>query len=339
MLNWMERRRFPHLLGVMISLAVNVAVFTALILIGTRLFDGFRGQIEVYAFGLKDNIEAFAIWLEAHHIKGAKEYLKFDAEGFAEFAQGKEFVGGLAVVGTKVFGTVASVLSTMFFVFIIMIFILVESRGIDVRLEAIRKSRGPDLRGLLNVAGDIQKYLAIKTLVSGITGVLAVLVCWLAGIESPILWGLVAFFLNFIPAIGSVVAGIPPLLIAAIEHGFWAAGGVFAGYLAINIALGNFLEPTLLGKRFGVSTLVVIVSVLFWGWLWGPVGMFLAVPLTMMLKVVFDTVPDLRWISVAMGKNSPELKDVAETGMVLPESPSGGGADAPGDSPQGEGAN
>ena len=105
----------------------------------------------------------------------------------------------------------------------------------------------------------------------------------------------------------AILAAVPPVLLTLIESGFWPAMGVFLCYLIINIALGNFLEPMLLGNRFGISTIVVILSVLFWGYIWGPVGMFLAVPLTMMVKVMLDNSTDLQWISVLMGKQRGTL--------------------------------
>ena len=150
---------------------------------------------------------------------------------------------------------------------------------------------------------EIQKYLGIKTAVSMVTGILAWLVCTIFGVDFPILWGMVAFGFNYIPAIGSLLAAIPPIVLALILHDtIWPAAGVLFGYLAINVTLGNFLEPMVLGNRFGISTVVVILSVLFWGYVWGPVGMFLAVPLTMMVKVMLDNSNDFQWLSVLMGK-------------------------------------
>ena len=115
--------------------------------------------------------------------------------------------------------------------------------------------------------------------------------------------------LNYIPAIGSIIAAIPPVLVALVQDqmGPWHSLGVATGYLAINVVLGNFLEPMLLGKRFGVSTLVVILSVIFWRWVWGPVGMFLAVPLTMIVMVMLENSKDFRWLAVAMGKQSARM--------------------------------
>jgi len=109
-----------------------------------------------------------------------------------------------------------------------------------------------------------------------------------------------AFFLNFIPVIGSIVAGVPPTILALLIAGFPSALLVAGGYLLINNFLGNFLEPMLVGRRFGISTLVVVISVVFWGWLWGPIGMLLAVPLTMVLKVILESSDEFRWIGVAI---------------------------------------
>ena len=174
------------------------------------------------------------------------------------------------------------------------------------RVNAILEARGPNLDRLLNSTADIQRYLAMKTVVSLATGVLAGFLCWAAGLDFYVLWGILAFALNFIPVLGSIIAGIPPFVLAFLVDGGPSALAVGVGYVSINIFLGNFLEPMLMGRRFGLSTLVVIISVLFWGFVWGGVGMFLAVPLTMVLKVMLDNSEELRWIAVAITKEKPD---------------------------------
>ncbi|MDF1851868.1 MAG: AI-2E family transporter [Verrucomicrobiales bacterium] len=213
-----------------------------------------------------------------------------------------EFVGQIDVVNRF-----TSLASTIFFALIVMIFVLAESGGYAEKVRAVLQVRGPDLRRFQSISNDIQKYLGIKTAVSLLTGVLAMLACLAFRVDFPLLWGLVAFLFNFVPAIGSILAGIPPVLLALILHGFWPATGVLACYLVINVAIGNFLEPMLLGDRFGISTVIVILSVLVWGFIWGPVGMLLAVPLTMLVKVMLDNSSDLRWISALMGKRKTDL--------------------------------
>ncbi|MDA0814909.1 MAG: AI-2E family transporter [Verrucomicrobia bacterium] len=203
----------------------------------------------------------------------------------------------------------ASLLSATFFVGLVMVFILVEVSSRGDTIDAVREARGPDLSKFRNATEDVQKYLGIKTLISAVTGILAWALTSSIGLDAAPLWGMVAFVLNYIPAIGSIIAAIPPILIALVQVGMgpWHSLGVAIGYLAINTALGNIIEPMLLGKRFGVATLVVILSVIFWSWVWGPVGMFLAVPLTMVVMVMLENSKDFRWIAVAMGKKSARM--------------------------------
>lgn len=212
-------------------------------------------------------------------------------------------------MGTDFLGKLVSFLGTTFLVLLLTVFMLSEARMFARRFNAICEAKGPNLQRMVSATQDIQKYLGIKTLVSLTTGFLAGVLCWSVGLEFPLLWGILAFALNYIPAIGSVMAGIPPVMLSLLMTGdLKDAAIVAAGYLAINGVLGNFLEPTLLGRRFGMSTLVVVFSVLFWGWIWGPIGMLLAVPLTMLVKVALDNSADFRWIGVAISQEDKASK-------------------------------
>ena len=191
---------------------------------------------------------------------------------------------------------------TTLLVLILTVFMLSEARMFGRRKNAILEARGPNFDRFMNSSADIQRYLAMKTVVSLATGLLAGFLCWAAGLDFFVLWGIVAFTMNFIPVLGSIIAGIPPVILAFLVNDAASALAVGIGYISINIFLGNFLEPMLMGRRFGLSTLVVIISVLFWGWIWGPVGMLLAVPLTMVVKVMLENSNELRWISVAITK-------------------------------------
>lgn len=230
-------------------------------------------------------------------------YSKFGIERLTN-----EFLSYLSVekvlkLGTDFLGRLMSLLGTSFIVLLLTVFMLSEARMFGRRFSAICQARGPNLQRMLSATKDIQRYLGIKTLVSLITGFLAGTLCWWLELEFPLLWGIMAFALNFIPAIGSVIAGIPPVLLSLLVFGDWKHAMMVAlGYLVINGLLGNLLEPMLLGRRFGISTLVVVVSVIFWGWVWGPIGMLLAVPLTMLVKVAMDNSADFRWVAVAISK-------------------------------------
>jgi len=209
---------------------------------------------------------------------------------------------------------ILSIIGTSFIIMLLTVFMLSEARMFGRRFNAICEAQGPNLQRMLSATKDIQKYLGIKTLISMATGLLAGLLCWQMGLEFPLLWGILAFALNFIPAVGSVIAGIPPVLLSLLNNGSLPDAAIIGGgYLIINGFLGNFVEPTLLGRRFGISTVVVILSVLFWGWLWGPIGMLMAVPLTMLLKVAMDNSSDFRWIAVAISKESKTNEAQNET--------------------------
>jgi len=131
---------------------------------------------------------------------------------------------------------------------------------------------------------------------------------WLLGLEFPVLLGLIGFVLNYIPTVGSILAALPALFLSLVQftslgHFLMVAGG----YLAVNMVFGNLIEPNLMGKRLGLSTLVVILSLVFWAWVWGPVGALLAVPLTMIVKIMLENTEDLRWVAILLDKSPPPL--------------------------------
>ena len=149
----------------------------------------------------------------------------------------------------------------------------------------------------------MNKYLSIKTVVSIITGLIIYIALNIIGLDHAVLWGLIAFFLNYIHSIGSIIASIPAIIIALVQFNFYYAILVAIIYLITNIIMGSLIEPRYLGKELGLSTLVIFLSLLFWGWLLGPVGMLLSVPLTMIMKIALQSNNDTKWISILLGRN------------------------------------
>ncbi|MDA9181073.1 AI-2E family transporter [Gammaproteobacteria bacterium] len=149
----------------------------------------------------------------------------------------------------------------------------------------------------------MNKYISIKTIVSIITGLLIYVSLSFISLDHAIMWALIAFFLNYIPNIGSIIASIPAIIIALIQFNFYYALLVALIYLVINIVMGSIIEPKYLGKELGLSTLIIFLSLIFWGWLLGPVGMLLSVPLTMIMKIALESNDDTRWISILLGRN------------------------------------
>ena len=200
-------------------------------------------------------------------------------------------------------GALAGVLSNVFLVLLAVIFILFEAVGFPAKIRLAFGDRDANLDRLGQMILQVQNYLAIKTVISLATGVLVGTWVWALGLDFPLLWGLVAFIFNYIPSLGSIFAAVPAVLLAVVQLGPGRAVVVAIGYLGINIVFGNIVEPMLLGRRLGLSTLVILLSLIFWGWVWGPVGMLLSVPLMMMLKIAMENTEDFRWVAVMLGKN------------------------------------
>lgn len=218
-------------------------------------------------------------------------------------------VGGLA-------GNLGALLNNAFLLFLIVCFILLEAASIPRKVrEAFGDS--PELEKRMTEIGiSIRRYLGIKTLTSMLTGILIYSALVLLGVQFAPLWGLVAFLLNFVPAIGSIMAAIPAIALAMVDNSLQTAAFVAAIYLGINISIGNFLEPRALGEGMGLSPLIVVTSLIFWGWVLGPVGMVLAVPLTVILRIGLDSQPQTHWVAILLGPAFPSpavvIKERAE---------------------------
>ncbi|MGJ8677009.1 MAG: AI-2E family transporter [Akkermansiaceae bacterium] len=313
--NWLREHRIPRFFAVLTTVLVVFAFLSGIMVVAFLLINDLAAdeRMELYGKRMYDIALEFGVQLEEWKIEGAEEEIKkiLTVELIRDF-----FESNIA----SLLSSVLEVVKNSFIVLILLVFMLGEARVFGRRFEAIVAARGPNLQRMLSATHDIQKYLAIKTLVSIGTGVLAGLLCWLANVDFPLLWGILAFALNYIPAVGSIIAGIPPVILALLIHDIQHAAVVGVGYLVINGFLGNFLEPALLGRRFGLSTVVVVISVLFWGFIWGPVGMLLAVPLTMLMKVALDNSYELRWLGVAISQEKKGAHERDKERQLIKES-------------------
>jgi len=315
--SWLRRHRVPRFFAVLTTVLVDFAFLTGLIVIVITLMGDLDAKWQNKYYPAMDvkiaEISQTAVnVLEKWKVSDAEEKVR----QYTEINIPRQITESVNpfVVGKDVAFKVFSFLGTTLLILILTVFMLSEARMFGRRVNAVLEARGPNLDRFMSATADIQRYLGMKTVISLATGLLAGFLCWAAGLDFFVLWGIVAFALNFIPVLGSIIAGVPPLILAFLVDGTPSAVAVGVGYISINFFLGNFLEPMLMGRRFGLSTLVVIVSVLFWGFVWGPVGMFLAVPLTMVLKVMLGNSDELRWIAVAITKEKrhPILEDESE---------------------------
>jgi len=222
-------------------------------------------------------------------------------------------------VVTDAVGQLVLTFGRIVIVVVTMTFVLLEASDLERKLSVAFGSEA--VQNPFHGAGEkVTRYVVIKTFISAVTGLLVGMMCRLVGVEFAAMWGLLAFLLNYIPTIGSFVAAIPAMMLSLVTLGWEATLGLGLGYLVINTSLGNFIEPRLMGQSLGLSPLVVFFSLVFWGWLWGPVGMLLCVPLTVIAKLVLESNEDTRWLAVLLGSPRDARPQPGPSPFVVPRS-------------------
>jgi len=296
---WMQMRRVPVPISILLTVLVTVGVFGLIILLASQSVAELQPQIPRYSASLTG---LFDSWLER-----AGAVFEVDLRAYVTpdlFDPGRvfDFLGGTAT-------RIAGFLSSAFVVFLILVFMLGEATVFPFKVRAILGRRAGDGRRMTKIIREVQEYLVIKTVMSLATGLLIGIWAWVLDLDFPVLLGLGGFVLNYIPTVGSILAAIPALLLSLVLVGtLMHAALVALGYLMINAIFGSLIEPQLMGRRLGLSTLVVILSLLFWAWLWGPVGAILSVPLTMAVKIMLENTEDLRWAAVLLDKAPPQAR-------------------------------
>jgi len=325
LLRWLCERGIPKVIAVVTTVLANVTVMALFLLLVGGSINDFARDVPRYQQLVETRAEHWLDWLEKRGIDTSEySWLRQDPHFSEELLSGPPDSSGKApgeppasppargkpgaesfinlssvldLIGTTLRG-IASILSMTLLVFLLMVFILFEASGLPQKLE---RAFGWRDEVMDRFTVEIQRYLMIKTAVSLATGILVGAGMLALGVDYPLLWGLTAFVFNYVPSVGSIIASVPPILLTLIDNGIGQALLVMVVYLAVNVTLGNFVEPHLMGRRFGISTLVVILSLIFWGWLWGPVGMLLSVPLTMIVKIMLESTEDFRWVAVLIG--------------------------------------
>ncbi|WP_034917779.1 AI-2E family transporter [Erwinia sp. 9145] len=199
----------------------------------------------------------------------------------------------------------SGVMTNIVLVLTTVIFMLFEVHHLPYKLRFALVNPKIRIAGLHKALKGVTHYLALKTLISLINGLSVWLVLFLLGIKFALLWAVVAFAMNYIPNIGPIIAGVPPFLQALLLNSVYDATLVATLFIAIHMVFGNLLEPRLMGRGLGLSSLVVFLSLLFWGWLLGPVGMLLSVPLTCVCKILMETTPGGSKLAILLGNGRP----------------------------------
>ena len=259
-------------------------------LVGTSISD-FQLELAGYQTRLRVVLTTAGTWLDSHgfHIR---------PEAFAErlLQSGKimEIVSNIAV-------QLLTAASNIFLVVLMMIFMLIEANGFSSKLRRALGNENADLQDISRAAKAVYDYVASKTIISMFTGFAVTTANLALGVDFPFLWGLVAFLFNFVPNIGSIIAAVPAVLIAFLDQGTAIGFLSVLSYTAINTIIGSVIEPRVYGQRLGLSPLFVFLSLVFWGWVWGPLGMLMSVPLTVIIKILLEHTDQFRGISLILG--------------------------------------
>ena len=303
-LTWLQRRAVPSKLAVGLTAGGMLAFGSLLVMLVAMSVHSFLGDLPRYQERLSALTTSAMGWLNAHgiYVSGAALRQNFDLGNVMGF------------VGTMLAG-LSSVIAGGFLVLITIVFILLEVAGFPRKLRAALANPEQSLAGLREFGDAARRYLLIKTLEGMVVGVAIGIWLWILGVKYAFLWGFFAFLLNFVPYIGCFIAAIPALLLALVEQGTGQAGLVLLGYLTVNAVL-YIVEPRLMGAQLGLSALVVFASLVIWGWVLGPVGMILSVPLTVLLRIALAAKDDTRWIAILLGPEPPKKR---VRGIVVPE--------------------
>jgi predicted PurR-regulated permease PerM len=199
------------------------------------------------------------------------------------------------------FSGLQGLFANFFLIIFTVVFLLLEASSLPGKFQLVLTAARGDPEYFKRFTSSVQRYLGIKTVVSLVTGMTVVALTAAFGLDFPLLWGLLAFLFNYVPSIGSLIAAIPAVVLALIQLGFVYAAMIAAGYAVINVVLGGIIEPRVVGRGLGLSTLVVFLSLIFWGWIFGPVGMLLSVPLTMTAKIALESSDRTAPIAVLLG--------------------------------------
>lgn len=213
-------------------------------------------------------------------------------------------------------GSVVTILSKLVMVIVFLIFILLGAPYFEYKLQkAFAPCNAAKVKKILDtVSSQIGRYLSALTLISAVTGVIVWMALKTINVDFAVTWGVLAFILNFIPTVGSIVASIPPVLVAVVQFypRFTPAIATALILLAIQMSIGNLITPKVMGDRLNLSPVVVLISLLFWGLIWGVVGALISVIIAAIIKIVCENIPSLNFISVMMGSGRDYKREFEE---------------------------
>lgn len=291
---WLRGKSVHEVFALLIIISLLIGIVMLLFLLLGNSVQDFSDNVPTYEIKLRSELNAI---LEKLHSWGL-EIPKEDILNLFNMQSVMQYIA-------TTLKSLGSLVTKSFLIILTVIFMLMEISQFSNKLERINTN---SLEKFTDVSNSIKHYLLLKLFTSAATGLIITLGLKILDIHYAVLWGLVAFMLNFIPTIGSIIAAVPAVLMAIVQYDISIALIVALLYIIVNVSIGSILEPRIMGKGLGLSTLVVFLSLIFWGWLLGPIGMLLSVPLTIMIKIALDTQESTKWIAIMLNNAEKQKK-------------------------------
>lgn len=293
---WFQRKGLSQMLSILLTIVVLIVVVVALIAIIGFSINQVIVTLPQYADNLQGQSDSLQSFLSSSGL---------DIESVQTALEGTDPSKLLTYVGS-LFGGVLGLLSGVLLMLMVLIFMLLSTPGLTSKMKSDFSQNSPTLNRFRGLAKDLREYVGITTWINLLVGAVNTVFLFILGVDFPILWGLLAFLTGYIPSVGFWLALIPPAALAYMEFGASKALIVVIGYVVINGGVQNFLQPRLMGSGLNLSSLVVVLSLFFWGWVLGPMGALLAVPLTMIVKdVILDAFDSTHGLADLMSAESP----------------------------------
>ncbi|MCK9419987.1 MAG: AI-2E family transporter [Nitrospirae bacterium] len=291
---WLERKRIPSVVAVLLVVAGMIAILVIVGgFVGTSL-NNFINAMPSYQQRIQERVAELQPLL-------AKKGIRVTDKALLEYVD----PGAAMKLFVEMIGGAGSALSNIVLILLTVTFILLEASSFPIKLRAVLGDPQQAFPQVTRFVDDIKRYMFIKTWISLTAGVLIGIWLTILGVDSPVLWGFLAFLLHYIPNVGSIIAAIPAVIVALVQLGTGTAALTAAGFVAVNFILGNVVEPRVMGRKLGLSTLVVFISLVVWGSLLGLIGVVLCIPFTMTLKFACENNKSTRWIAVLLASEAP----------------------------------
>lgn len=289
---WLQRRGLPGWAATLIMIVIVYAFLFAFALALVVAVARFAELLPTYRDELAASIQDVTSWLK--NLGVGDEQIAAISTAFD--------VGKLVELVSNVLSGLLGVLSDLFFIVTLLLFLGFDGAWFPRRLADTATERAPLVSALVSFAGGTRGYLVVSTIFGLIVAVIDTAVLWAMGIPAPLLWGLLAFITNYIPNIGFIIGLVPVAVLGLLEGGVGLMIGVIAVYSVINVVIQSVIQPKVVGDKVGLSATLTFLSLVFWAWVLGPLGALLAIPLSLLVKsLLVDVDPSSRWLKPLIG--------------------------------------